>query len=279
MRPSGSSPGGSAGRTRREPRRQRPAPPGPPPTLPTAAPPRPPPQPTPGYPHSGALSPRTPSENPAREWISVFGRPGAVWRAGARTPCRGPGHLMTCPKSRHPVPGPCSCPKSPAFCARQLPLVPGCVRASRSGCCAAGSLPWLPSRRPSRLRAPPVIPGPTWYRGPACPLTRRVASSDFQGGNPPGEGCPLWWRVRRRRRAGAGRGGGEAGRGGGGRAGRGGAARRRPGRGRRRVGLGEARGAGGVRESEGEEGGGVLPHDGFVFGGGEVGGFEGADGY
>ncbi len=186
------------------------------------------------------------------------GRPGAVWRAGARTPCRGLGHLMTCPKSRHPVPGPCSCPKSPALCA-----------GSRSGCRAAPVVPaavcressWLPSGVRRDCRAPPVIPGPTWYRGPGLPLDLEGCLLRFPRGNPPGQGVPAVVEgspeAEAEAEAGQGRAGTKAG----------------PGRrqGRDEGGWGEG--------SEGEEGGGVLPHDGFVFGGGEVGGFEGADGY
>ena len=61
---------------------------------------------------SGVLPSDTRKEAGTRSDVGSAVR-GAVWRAGARTPCPGLGHLMTCPRSRHLVPARCSRPKSP----------------------------------------------------------------------------------------------------------------------------------------------------------------------
>ncbi len=83
----------------------------------------------PDNPSAWGLSPRPPADNPTRARISGPPSRRAVRRAGVRTPCRNLGHLTTCPRPRHLVPAPCSCPKSPPDdCTFNLLKVPHAAR-------------------------------------------------------------------------------------------------------------------------------------------------------
>ena len=172
------------------------------------------------------------------------------WPSGCRL-AGGGADTMSGPRTPHDM------SQVPTSCSRPLLLseVPGAVRRQSSRLLCAGSLRGCrPAavaaavRRQSfrllragsrtgrrtasaaaaeRRQLSRVRPGTS---APACPLTRRVASWDFQGATLQVRGCPLWWRVRPEAEAEAEQGGTEPG--------------TEPGPGRRR---GGGAGRGGVR--------------------------------